>query len=291
MPVLAAETHTRGLLRNRLTPSQQLAFDKAMAAFASNSIVLVESEAGMGKSSILRAMHRQTGGKFLDAEDILRAHARSEPQEYEQVVYDTIRDAIKGYDIVYFDNVGDYQTASHAGYYHRPEVFDAVFKALYDAVDFAGKKFVVSSNVGGMVAQPGEMIRYRPVTISLQSLRKVDYKHIFIENFDEAAVAAVDFEKVYTFSRSLSGYFLKMVCDLLKVRGLERPATEDVINILKEQLLKSNVDTREVEDVDLDKLVGVDDIVEKLDRTILLPLREPDLAAELGLEPKHGVLL
>ena len=236
-------------------------------------------------------MHRETGGKFLDAEDILRAHARSEPQEYEQVVYDTIRDAIEGYDIVYFDNVGEYQAAAHAGYYHRPDMFDAVFKALYDAVDFAGKKFVVSSNPGYMVAQPSEMIRYRPVTVSLQALRKVDYKHVFIENFDEAAVTAIDFEKVYTFSRKLSGYFLKIVCDLLKVRGLEKPTTEDVINVLKEQLLKSNVDTREVEDVDLDKLVGVDDIVEKLDRTILLPLREPDLAKELGLEPKHGVLL
>ena len=48
MPVLASETRTRGLLRDRLTPSQQLAFDKAMAAFRANSIVLVESEAGMG---------------------------------------------------------------------------------------------------------------------------------------------------------------------------------------------------------------------------------------------------
>lgn len=291
MPVLASQTRTQGRLRDRLTPSQQLAFDKAMAAFNSNSTVLVESEAGMGKTSILHAMHRQTGGKFLDAEDILRAHARSEPQEYEQVVFDTIRDAIDGYDTVYFDNVGDYQMASHAYAYHRPEIFDAVFKALYDSVDFLGKKFIVSAKQGDMAAQPGEMVRYRPVTISLQPLKKIDYRHIFFEEFGEAAVAAIDFEKIYAFSRKLSGYFLKMICDLLKVRGLQTPATSDVINVLKEQLLKSNVDMREVEYVDLEDLVGVDSIVEKLERTILLPLQQPELAAELGLEPKHGVLL
>lgn len=291
MHVLASSTRAQGLLPDRLTPSQKLAFDKAMAAFNSNPIVLVEGEPGMGKSAILHAMHRQTGGKFLDAEDILRAHARSEPQEYEQVVYDTIREAIEGYDVVYYDNVGDYQAASHAYGHHRPEAFDAVFKALYDAVDFADKKFVVSANQGYMAAQTGEMIRYRPVTISVQPLKKIDYRHIFVEEFSEAAVAAIDFEKVYSFSRKLSGYFLKMVCDLLKVRGLETPATQDVINVLKEQLLKSNVDVREVENVDMDKLVGVDAIVEKLERTILLPLQEPDLAKELGLEAKHGVLL
>ena len=291
MPVLASTTRIQGLLRDRLTPSQQIAFDKAIAASDSAAIVLIEGEMGMGKSTILKAMHRQTGGKFLDAEDILRAHARSEPQEYEQVVFDTIRDAIEGYDIVYYDNVGDFQAASHAAYYHRPEMFDAVFKALYDAVSFAGKKFIVSMGASYMVAQPGEMVRYRPVTISLQPLRKVDYRHIFIENFDEKSVAAIDFDRVYLFSRKLSGYSLKMICDMLKVRGIDVPATQDVIAILQEQLLRSNVDVGEVEDIDFDKLVGVEEIVEKLDRTVLLPLREPELAAELGLTPKHGVLL
>ncbi len=291
MHVLAPTMRAQGLLRERLTPSQQIAFDKAMAAFNSNSIVLVESEAGMGKTTLLRAMHRQTGGKFLDAEDILRAHARAEPNEYEQVVYDTIRDAIEGHDVVYFDNVGDYQAASHAQAYHRPEVFDAVFKAIYDAVDLAGKKFIASSDQGYMMAQPGEMVRYRPVAVTLQSMKKVDYRHIFAGAFGEERVSAIDFEKVYSFSRKLSGYFLKMVCDLLKVRGLEAPATQDVINVLQEQLLRSNVDVREVENIDLGTLVGVDAIVEKLERTILLPLQNPDLAKELGLEAKHGVLL
>ncbi len=289
MHVLAQESRAQGRLRARLTPSQQLAFDTAMAAHRSNPIVLVEGEPGVGKSTLLQAMHRETGGKYLNAEDILRAHARSSSDEYEQVVYDTIKAALEGYDIVYYDNVG-FQYASHASLYHRPEVFDAVFKSIYDTVDLAGKKFHLLGSAGAPWRRSqAKWCATAPVTVSVGNLKKVDYRHIFIENFDEAKVAAIDFEKVYGYSRKLSGYFLTMVCDLLKVRGLETPATQDVINVLKEQLLKSNVDVREVEAVDLSQLVGVEEIVEKLERTILLPLREPDLARELGLEAKHGV--
>ena len=291
MHVLGSPACTQSRERDGLTPSQQSVFDIAMAAVSSNAAVLVEGEPGMGKTTVLKAMHAQTGGTFLDAGDILRAHARSSAAEYEQVVYDTIHAAIESSDVVYYDNVGDFQDAAHAPSYHRPEVFDAVFKAIYDTVDLSGKKFICSARQNYMAAGPGEMVRYRPVTVSIGLLRAADYRHIFVENFGEAGIVAVDFDKVYTFSRKLSGYFLAMICDLLKVRGLEMPSTEAVINVLREQLLRSNVDVREVEAVNLTNLVGVEEIVEKLERTILLPLKEPDLAKELGLEAKHGVIL
>lgn len=281
----------QGLAKASLTPSQQQAFDRALVFSRSSSSLLIEGEAGMGKSMVLRALHAETGGRYLNGEDLLRTHARSAPQDYEQVVYDMIRAALEGADTVYYDNVGDFQAASHAFAYHRPELFDAVFKALYDYVESSGKRLIASTAPGDMVPQPGEMVHYRPITIPLQSLRLADYRHIFAQHFGEAGIAKIDFDKVYTFSRMLSGYALKMVCDLLKVRGLDAPETQDVINVLQEQLLKSNVDVREVEKVDTTNLVGVDAIMEKLDRTILLPLREPELAVELGLEAKHGVLL
>jgi transitional endoplasmic reticulum ATPase len=288
---LVASEQVAASAAERLTPSQQQAFDAALAAFESNPIVLVESAPGMGKSSVLKALHAKTGGKFLDAETILHAHARFEPQEYEQVVYRVLRDAIENNDIIYYDDVSVYQGAAHGYYYHRPRVFEAVFKALFQEIELAGKRFVVSMPQGHMAAQPGELIRYLPVTITLQALRLPDYQHIFAHAFGEDAVTKIDFEKVYAFSRKLSGYFLVMLCDLLKARGVTAPSTEEVIDVLREQLLKSNVDVREVEEVDLSKMVGVEAIVEKLERTILLPLQDPDLAKELGLEAKHGVLL
>ena len=291
MHVLAPTVLARAFDRERLTPSQKTAIDAALAAHDSNPIVLIEGAPGMGKSAVLKTMHAHTGGKFLTANDVLRMHARSSAAEYEQVVYSVIHTALESNDIVYYDNVGDFQNASHAANYYRPEIFDAVFKSLYDMTALEGKKFVCTARSGSMAAVPGEMIRYRPVTISLGDLKQPDYEHIFAELLGDAGVAAIDFGKIFHHARKLSGYFLSTVCALLKVRGLARPGTQDVIDVLDQQLLKSNVQVREVEEIDLGQLHGVDGIIEKLDRTILLPLNEPDLARELGLEPKHGVIL
>lgn len=291
LQVLAPMALAEAPSREQLTPSQQSTFDDALAVIGGSPILLIEGSPGMGKSTVLQALYRRTGGKWLNAEDVMRAHALVPPSDYEQVVYGTIRDAIEGHEVVYFDNVGDYQQASHAQNYHRPDLFDAVFKAIYDCVATEGRKFIATANRGLSAPLPGEMIRYRPITITLEDFTQPDYRHFFAEHFGEAGVAAIDFDRVYSFSRKLSGNALGILCDLLKARGLKQPSTADVINLMNEQLLRSNVDTREVEAVRLDELVGAEAIVEKLDRTVLLPLREPALARELGLKPKHGVLL
>src|SRR5262249_36916411 len=153
------------------------------------------------------------------AEDILHAHARATPTEYEQVVYTALADAFAAHDIVYFDNVRDYQSAAHASAHHRPQIFDAVFKALYERIEFAGKRMVVSSSPTGLPARPHERVLYRPLRVTLGAMKQPDYRHVFAEHLGEAAIAGVDFENVYTYSRGLSGYYLKIVCDLLKASG------------------------------------------------------------------------
>ncbi len=43
--------------------------------------------------------------------------------------------------------------------------------------------------------------------------------------------------------------------------------------------------------VELRDLVGVDDVIRSLEANIVVPLENDELAAELGLKPKRGVLL
>ena len=47
----------------------------------------------------------------------------------------------------------------------------------------------------------------------------------------------------------------------------------------------------EVAEVDLTELKGVDDVLKSLDANIVLPLENDELANELNLKPKRGVLL
>ncbi|MEI9814266.1 MAG: hypothetical protein WDO18_17190 [Acidobacteriota bacterium] len=55
--------------------------------------------------------------------------------------------------------------------------------------------------------------------------------------------------------------------------------------------LVSNVETDDVEAVTWDDLKGVEDVVRELEAKIALPFEHRELAAELNLKPKRGVLL
>ncbi len=60
---------------------------------------------------------------------------------------------------------------------------------------------------------------------------------------------------------------------------------------LRSQQLASNVHLGEVAEVDLRTLKGVDDVLRGLEANIAIPLENDELATELGLKPKRGVLL
>jgi SpoVK/Ycf46/Vps4 family AAA+-type ATPase len=67
--------------------------------------------------------------------------------------------------------------------------------------------------------------------------------------------------------------------------------TEQFIDYLRSQHLVSNVDLHEVQAVKLTDLKGVDDVIAALEVNIILPLENDELATELNLKPKRGVLL
>jgi SpoVK/Ycf46/Vps4 family AAA+-type ATPase len=71
----------------------------------------------------------------------------------------------------------------------------------------------------------------------------------------------------------------------------EEANTERFIDYLRSKRLASNVNLEEVEAVDLSQLKGVDDVLRSLGRNIVLPLENDELASELGLHAKRGVLL
>ena len=70
--------------------------------------------------------------------------------------------------------------------------------------------------------------------------------------------------------------------------GLDTPRFLDYLNTHD---LVSNVEIEEVEAVTWNDLRGVDDVIQALEAKIALPFENRELAVELGLKPKRGVLL
>jgi ATP-dependent 26S proteasome regulatory subunit len=67
--------------------------------------------------------------------------------------------------------------------------------------------------------------------------------------------------------------------------------TDSFIEYLRSQQLTSNVELGEVSEVALHELKGIDDVIESLEANIVMPFENDEIAKNLGIKPKRGVLL
>ena len=88
----------------------------------------------------------------------------------------------------------------------------------------------------------------------------------------------------------MNAHQLKAACQRLAKEDTA-VTTEQFIDYLRANQLFSNVDLGEVQPANLHDLKGVDDVIRSLEANIIVPLENGELAAELNLKPKRGVLL
>ncbi|MCS6860462.1 MAG: ATP-binding protein, partial [Abditibacteriales bacterium] len=91
------------------------------------------------------------------------------------------------------------------------------------------------------------------------------------------------------FAPKLTCRQIALTCQTL--RGRDDVTTSSLIEFIGRFNLESNVDTAKVEEISLADLKGLDKVVETLRVQVLLPLQNAQLARELDLRPKRGVLL
>jgi len=125
--------------------------------------------------------------------------------------------------------------------------------------------------------------------IQLDTFAAVDYEHIGRAVLGDERADRVDFPKVFRFARRLNGRQLRRTFESFAPDAAID--TDKVIDELRSQQLASNVDIDEVQQVELKDLKGIDDVIAALEAHIIIPLERVELASELDLKPKRGVLL
>src|SRR5262249_3829025 len=116
-----------------------------------------------------------------------------------------------------------------------------------------------------------------------------DYRflcHLFL---GPMLASQIDYTKVHRFAPRLNAHLLHTVCPLLRQRT--DLSTAEFIEFLRAYGLPSNVGVDGGQQVDLRDLPGIAEATRSRETNITLPLEEDELAAELGLKPKRGVLL
>jgi ATP-dependent 26S proteasome regulatory subunit len=267
-----------------LAPTQQRALDALLARPAGASVLVTPR--GTGRTTILRAAHAALGGRFLGAADLARATDARHPLAVEEALYRLLGDALAEHPAVLVDDLhlaAGPLLASHA--YPRLGLARAPLAALADEAARLGRRLVAGSDPSPL----GAMWPRARVTM-LGEFTPDDYAHLLGAHLGAEAAARLDVAKVHRFARRLSARQLRDTCEALAPEAATLD-TDRLVDHLRAHQLASNVDLAEVQAVALGELRGVDDVVRALEANIVLPFEQADLAAELGLRPKRGVLL
>src|SRR3954471_15307789 len=272
---------TRG---TQLYPAQKRAFDSLQSGIQVGSILRVWGGTGRGKTTILRELHQQTGGAFINMKDFVEASATKHPLALEETLYHLILEALKANPLVIVDDVhllDLYTNGCH--FYPRSGYFNSIMMGLCTYTLEAKKTLVF-----GTKEHLADAADQRSYSFGIEKFKPEDYAAL-VETFRGAPVPELDFEKIFRFAPKLNGHQLKAACQWLT--NYKQLTTELFIEYLRSQRLASNVDLGEVQEVDLKDLKGVDDVLRSLEINIVLPLQNDELANRFRLKSKRGVLL
>jgi len=270
----------------RLSPAQAAAFDGLLQAINVGKIIHLRGATGLGKTTILRRLQQRLGGVYLGQKEVMEMAGGKHPLQLEDVFYSVLIRALKGNEIVFvddFDLLRQIFSCNH--FYQRSGFIDVPMQLLCEFAETSGKKLVFAARE---LPAPAERRSY---VVELGKFQVVDYCAVADLWLRAAAAKAIDFAKVFRFAPKLHAHQIKSACEWLTATQPDEINTERFIEYLSSKRLASNVNLEQVEAVDLSQLKGVDDVLRSLGRNIVLPLENDELASELGLHAKRGVLL
>lgn len=269
----------------RLSPAQTLALAGLVQAINVGKIIHLRGATGLGKTTILRRLQQRLGGVYLGQKEVMEMAAGKHPLQLEDVFYSVLIRALKGNEIVFVDDFDLLRQVFSNHSYQRSGFIDVPMQLLCEFAETTNKKLVFAAR-----ELPASAER-RSYAVELGKFQVVDYCAIADVWLRAEAAKNIDFAKVFRFAPKLHAHQIKSACEWLTATQPEEINTERFIEYLRSKHLASNVNLEEVEAVDLSQLKGVDDVLRSLGRNIVLPLENDELASELGLHAKRGVLL
>jgi hypothetical protein len=271
---------------NTLSPAQQDAKNQLLGVLRGDAVAFLLADPGKGRSTVLHDAYAALGGAYLGARELTAAMQDRHPLSLEEAFYETVWRALKHHETVIVDDfhlVANVVCCGH--FYPRQSYLSAPLTAIATYARTNGKKVVLGVD---RIAMAGPWTRENLVSIG--DFTPADYAVVTRAYLDEATAGRLDFDKIHRFARRLNAAQLRSSCERLSSLG-ERIDTERFIDYLRAHHLAANVDLGEVQAVELRDLKGLDDLLDTLEANVILPFENAELAAELELKPKRGVLL
>jgi transitional endoplasmic reticulum ATPase len=270
-----------GVTRAMLSPVQRRAFDEIVEMCGASNAVVLESPTGSGKTAILRALADSFGGELLTWANAIDHAMRREIEATDDSVLMAIEEALERSKFVVVDSMEmltDYHVRNRSPNFRLEAILAKAHQTRSRIV------FAATTAVRDLTRSKS---RFR--TVEIEAFQAEDYRVFLTNALGAACVANIDFDLLYQNAPLLSGHDLRTLAGLLADEG--NLTTADVIKKLEAFILSANTDLKQVEALSFDDLPGTEGIVEALETHVILPLENKQLARELNLKPKRGVLL
>jgi transitional endoplasmic reticulum ATPase len=268
-----------------LLPAQQKALDNLERHVRVHHVTSLMGRPGAGKTTILRALHQRIGGAYLTTQQFIEASIDKHPLALDETVYEVLHKALTSKAAVLVDDFQLLAIVSCCAHGNpRLNLLAAALVPLAHMARDTGK-YLVFATEG--IPVPG--ISERVPHAQIPSFEVEDYDKLCTTYLPNERAGALDVRKIHRFAPNLNARQLQNTCNAL--RDENRLDTDRFIDYLRRHHMVSNVDLGEVQAVDLHDLKGLDDVLESLEANVILPLENTDVADELGLKAKRGVLL
>ena len=268
----------------QLCPSQQRGYDELRRLLPLGNVFALSGGTGLGRTTVLRQLHHDLGGAFLGMQHLTEALRQRNPVALEETFEQLALDALREHDTVFVDDLRLLSDVTGNHFYPRSGLLNAPLTTLTSYAVDAGKKLVFT-----VVNEPSPPIKERCHFARVREFDADDYAFLCRRFLGDGRAERLDFRKVHRFARELNAHQIKAACQWHD--GQDDLDTDRFIAYLRSNRLFSNVDLEEVQPVALHDLRGVDDVIRSLEANVVVPLENDEVAGELGLKPKRGVLL
>ncbi len=266
-----------------LSPSQRKAAEGVVRALKRGDCAVLQDYGSDGKTTVLTHVHRELGGTRIGVREFLAKVSAHGADAFEEAFLDLIDTAIGQHDVVIVDDLHLIKNIVDSCDYNRQSLFDAVMKAVLADVAAARKKIVFATG------EIPEVLARHAHSFVIENFVAEDFEVICSAYLEPAVSQRLDFAEIHRFAPRMSAHQLRKAAIWLSHDpGLTTARFCEYLNLHN---LTSNVEVEEVEAVTWDDLKGVADVIPELEVKIALPFENRELAVELNLTPKRGVLL
>ena len=268
-----------------LTPAQQSAADRLLAALTPGAVLGLRARNGIGKTTVLDYLRTQTGGLLLNMRDFFEKLTLKRPDAIEEAFIEIIEYAIAAHEVVIVDDLHLITTIVSGFDYPRIGLLDAALEGLAVVAEKHRRTLIFAANREDTL----RALQSRAWFFDIADFTAADYESICRSLIGSKAAARLNYSRIHRFAPALNARQLRNIC--LWPAHAHALTTDMFVEYLTSNNMTSNVDLEEVQPVTWNDLKGMDDVIEALEAKIVLPFENMALSAELELKPKRGVLL